>query len=525
MCNNSGLKTFPTHARAHVRRDVTCYGKTYIGNSRHAGICDSHMRAHAHAYKDRLSPRHRTTLPKLLGIGALRDYQEQGIAASIAGRDVLVIAPTGSGKSEIFFGAGLARGGLNLVISPLRSLIADQYRRLQALDLPVRIWNSDVSDDYKAETIRLIRYGWRGFLITTPESLKGEQLSRELVGRVDLAVIDEAHCVLRERGFRICYGWLGRTIQKLEPRALFACTATLSGRDCETLVRTLNMTDPVRIILPVTRSNLCIEIVERGPDTLASILNCHRGKAGIVFCATVQTACKQYAKLTVQGRKNIILYHGRLTVTAKQEAQAAFMADNCVAITTDAFLLGIDKADLRFVVHYDHPKSIEDWVQGFGRAGRDGLPAFVYGCFVGSTEGKKSRQFLINATFPPVNDLREVWEFLLSAPFRDETQVEIGEHVLGPRGRYSCGAIITALLRHQLADAKPHPDDARRKLYRGIGDFDRVDWGPYQDEYRETCRRFDQLSELATLPDAEIPAAIDEYFGVRSDADKPVEAA
>ncbi len=453
-----------------------------------------------------------------LGVPEFYEHQRASIAAAVDGRDVLIVAPTGSGKSEVFFGAGIVREGLTLIVSPLRSLIADQYRRLTELDLPVRIWNSDVREKYKTETLRLLRTGFRGFVITTPEGLKTDRFARELVGRVDLAVIDEAHCVLRDRGFRVPYAWLGGKLASLRPAVRMACTATLAEGDHGRLNKALQMREPLRIVLPCARAGLRIRVVERGPRTLAGILERHAGEPGIVFCATVRTASTLHAKLHAQGRRDVLLYHGRLKASEKKEAQDAFMQDSRVVVATDAFLLGIDKSNIRVVVHYDPPKSIEDWVQGFGRAGRDGKPADVYGCFRGSNEGKSSRQFLINATFPPVVDLQAVWEYILKAPFRDETQAEIARKAIGPRAEYSAGAIMTTLQRHRLVEAKPHPDDGRRKLYAARGDFERVSWETYTGEYQETCRRFERLCELASLADAEIPAEIDRYFGAVDEA-------
>lgn len=452
-------------------------------------------------------------LPGVLQIPGLWDHQRRSIEASVSGHDVLLISATGSGKSEAFLGVGLMCGGVTLVISPLRSLIADHHRRLQTLGLPVRIWNSDVRDKYKRETLGLLNTNWTGFIYTTPESLKARDLSMALTGRVNLAVVDEAHCCLKDRGFRMSYAWLGKTIERLVPQSRFACTATLPAADRAALIRTLRLQNPTIITIPVARSNLTIRIVSRDPDTLTVIMDEHHGQAGIIFSATVATAKRLYAEL-IGGGRNVGLYHGRLPAKAKQESQAAFMSgETPVMVATDAFLLGIDKADLRFIVHYDHPKSVEDWAQGFGRAGRDGLPATVYGAFAGSTEGRDSRQFLLNASYPSLDDLRAVWDYLISAPWHDLTQGEIGEKALGYGGKYSGGACLNTLQRYKLADASPHPTDRRRKLYAGKGDFDGVNWKPYTNEGERCQARFAEFCGLVMLPESEIPTAIDRYFG------------
>ena len=182
----------------------------------------------------------------------------------------------------------------------------------------------------------------------------------------------------------------------------------------------------------------------------ANLVEEHAGEGGIVFCATVKAATSLYATLETQGR-SVVLYHGRLPASEKKIAQSHFMSsERKVGIVTDAFLLGIDKPDLRFTVHWDYPESIENWVQGFGRAGRDGLPATVYGAFRGSIQGKQSRQFLVSATYPDVNWISDVWHDLITVPFCDDSAGAMAERVLGRAGKYSGGAIIAALKRHGL---------------------------------------------------------------------------
>ena len=458
-------------------------------------------------------------LPRIFRVKKLHDHQHETISAAVAGRDVVVVAPTGGGKSLSFWGAGLIRGGVTLVISPLRSLMADQRRRLLELDIEVRIWNSDVSEDDKIETCDLLNAGWQGFLYSTPESLKNPRLANHLTGRVNLTVIDEAHSCLTERGFRISYGYLGKMLDRIQPQARIACTATLPTADLGRLIHTLNLTNPHVIIISIARSNLEIRIVERGPLSLANILNRHTGQSGMIFTATVAAGTKLHETLLSQGR-SVVIYHGRLTPGEKKQAQTDFMSgERPIAVATDAFILGIDKANIRFVVHYDFPKSVQDWCQGFGRCGRDGLTASVYGCFRGGTaaEGRANRAFLIRSTFPPTCDLCAVWNYLFSAPFRDESQSAIGEHALGKSGKYSGPAILTTLQRHGLAKADPHPEDGRRRLYRACGDFDRTDWSSYEQECARADQQFNDLGRIVKMPDSKIASAIDEYFATEDD--------
>lgn len=452
-------------------------------------------------------------LAGILGVPSIRPHQQQAISAIVdRDRDVLLVSPTGSGKTLSFVGAGLMLGGITLVISPLRSLIADQLRRLDAWGITVRIWNSDVPDRDKAVTLDMIRAGTPMFFYTTPESLSGPELKSALVDRVRLAVIDEAHVVLKDRTFRHHYAKLGIYLDDVRPSRRFACTATLTEDDRASLIHSLRLLSPERILAPVSRENIEIKIVNRGATALADILNRHRRQSGIVFCATVRTAQTIYDDLKECGH-NVTIYHGKLSAKARKEAQAGFMGDVFrVAVVTDAFLLGIDKADIRFIAHYDHPESVESWAQGFGRAGRDGRPATVYGMFKGDDDGKQSRRFLIRASHPTVEAIHSVWVHMTSQPWHDDTAEQIAQAAIGPDGRYAATGIFSTLKRFQLLDTVMNPKDRRRRLFRACGDFHAAEWDAYRHERDVAVGRFDHLCELVSIPDVAIPAAIDAYF-------------
>jgi ATP-dependent DNA helicase RecQ len=452
-------------------------------------------------------------LAATLGLPELYPHQAAAIEASYRGRDVLVIAPTGGGKTAGFLGSALSRGGLSLIVSPLRSLIADQQRRLGEIGFPCLIWNSDVSDTDKRAILSLIEGGWRGVLYTTPESLKGRELAAVLTGRVNLAVVDEAHCTLKERGFRAAYAWLGASLDRIGAATRYACTATLPAQDRSALIHTLRLADPLIITVPVARGNIALHVIEHHESLICDVLRRHRGESGIVFCATVRAAEAMYALRKSQGYQ-VGIYHGRQTPKIKKAAQNAFMDGSVPAIiVTDAFLLGIDKADIRWCVHWDHPKSVEDWVQGFGRTGRDGEPAVAYGAFAGDQSGSASRGFLIRSAYPPVDDLRAVWTSLNQYPNQDRTASEIGARVLGSRGKFSGQSCITALKRHRLVTVQTNPANKTRRFYSGVGRFDAVDWRGYEAEAKRAFDRYRQFCDLVRLPDDEIPDAIDAYLG------------
>lgn len=513
------------YAYAHARESSNGNGR----NLTHASVCVCstpdipHTHAHARIGVSSVTvtePQMPTRLtladlPGFFGFPSLRDHQRRAIGAlTVHSRDVLIIAPTGGGKTPSYVGSGVMLGGLTLIVSPLRSLHTDQCRRLQELGLPVRVWNSDVPDKEKNVTLSLLNTSdWQAFVITSPESLKGYEFKSHLKGRVTLAVIDEAHCAIRDSGYRHAYAHLGHTLNYIDPAYRLACTATCPAPDRRKLIDTLHLNNPVVVTAPVARENIDIRVVARDQYTLSQILNKHKGQPGLIFVATIRTGNAIHAALQSAGR-NVGIYHGELPAKEKKRIQTAFMANEIpVVIATDAFILGLDKSDIRFAIHYDPPKSVEDWCQGFGRVGRDGQQAWAYGCFGdGADDGFNSRRFLIQSTFPPVDHLAQVWDWIGLAPYRGESAKMIGERVLGQKGKYSGPAILSTLQRFRILDARPNPNDGRRRLYSTCGDFDSVDWRRYETEKADALARLDQLDDLTALPESEIPDAIDEYF-------------
>lgn len=458
---------------------------------------------------------HRLTMPELpafFGVPRLWAAQDTSIATAVIGRDMLLVVPTGEGKSFAFWGAHLCRGGLAVIISPLRSLMADQQRRCEALGIRSAVWNSDTAEPAKEEIAQDIRGGWQGVLYVSPEGLDRPALRDLLKGRVDMVVIDEAHMALEARSFRSNYGRLGRIIDDIGPAVRFACTATLSVEDRPELIRTLGLTDPCICYSPVARSNIQIERIERSEEAATDILDQHEGETGIVYCATVANCESLHATFTSQGR-DVLIYHGKMNASNRRAAQTAFTSSSApVAVATDAFLLGIDRADVRWTLTFDYPANVEGWVQGFGRAGRDGLPAKAYGAFVNADEGRSRREFLIRSSHPELADIQAIWHFLISRPSCDMAQHAIGEQVLGSRGKYCAASCIAALKRRELVIATPHPDDGRRRVYRGRGDFARVNWSGHEAERRRAFDNFERLHQIVQLPARSIASAIDDYF-------------
>jgi len=467
-----------------------------------------------------MSPFH---LSSAVGVTTFHDEQQRMIEALVAGRDALMIVRTGFGKTAVFQAAGLAIGGVTVVVYPLRALIADQLDRFQRLGIPARPWNSDCSNQSKDETVHLLRSGYQGFILTTPESLDiGGELAALLRGRVNLVAIDEVHYVEQAGRWRHAYHTLGTRIRNLEPRNVFACTATLLRADEPLMIRAVGLRDPFIVRMPIARENLRIQIASRSPDHLIELLRRHRGQAGMVFFATTAGVDRMYSRLRNAGWK-VARYHGtKMGVAVKREQQAGFMAGMYpVMLATNAFGLGIDKADVRWCAHYDPPATISEWVQEFGRCGRDGAPAAVYGLFCNAQDGIRARKFLIESEYPPLRLLKCVWMFLLGevGGFRGTAGQLLnaavratGDRTLENAG--SASSVAGWLKRKHLLETQRADDTGfHRLIYRACGDIETVNWADLEQKRGQALARFQDLLALAKLPETAIAGAISAYFG------------
>ena len=312
------------------------------------------------------------------GISRLHREQERAIASVLAGRDVLLVVPTGGGKSLTYQLPSLLLPRPTIVVSPLLALLEDQYLKMQSLGVPTIRLDSTVGAVDRRAALKRLREGGPLLVLTTPETLAGDELG-ELLTKTPpgLVAVDEAHCVSEwGHDFRPAYLALGQRLAGLGAGNVLALTATATPPVRDDIVRYLGLRDPEVIVSSPHRHNLFFSVRRaRGDEKLRQLAKLAKRlpRPGIFYCSTTKTVEDVWLGLRLI-KVPCARYHGKMTDKDRTEHQARFMkkGKRIVMVATSAFGLGIDKPDIRYIVHYHAPASLERYLQEAGRAGRDG---------------------------------------------------------------------------------------------------------------------------------------------------------
>jgi ATP-dependent DNA helicase RecQ len=321
-------------------------------------------------------------LGRYWGYSTFRPLQRDAMETILAGRDSVVVLPTGGGKSLCFQAPALVRPGLAVVVSPLISLMKDQVDTLTGNGVAAACFNSSLPADQRASVLQGMREGRYRLLYVSPERLAGEgadgfvsQLAR---CGVSFVAVDEAHCISQwGHDFRPEYRQLARLRSVFPGISLHAYTATATARVRRDIAAQLALENPVELVGSFDRPNLVYRVLSRAQlkRQLLGVLDRHRGHAGIIYCTSRREVDALSAWLTSTGVR-ARPYHAGLGDAERASNQDAFLDEHAdVVVATVAFGMGIDRSDVRFVVHAGAPQSLEHYQQESGRAGRDGLEA------------------------------------------------------------------------------------------------------------------------------------------------------
>ena len=319
-------------------------------------------------------------LKKVFGYDSYKKGQEPLINGILAGRDVLGIMPTGAGKSICYQVPALVLPGLTLVISPLISLMQDQVKALNEAGIHAGYINSSLTEGQVRKVYNLARLGTFKIIYVAPERLENAEFL-EFAAQADISMVtvDEAHCISQwGQDFRPSYLKIIDFISGLPKRPIVsAFTATATEEVKEDIICVLQLRDPEVVVTGFDRENLyfSVETIRNKDDFVASYIQKHPNESGIIYCATRKNVDFLHLFLTANGVP-AARYHAGMTNEDRKASQDDFIFDRLpIIVATNAFGMGIDKSNVRFVLHYNMPQSMENYYQEAGRAGRDGGPA------------------------------------------------------------------------------------------------------------------------------------------------------
>ncbi len=398
-------------------------------------------------------------LQEFFGFDAFRLGQNRVIEAILKKRDTLVVMPTGGGKSLCFQLPALLMEGVTIVVSPLIALMKDQVDSLREKKIAATFINSSLTPKEQSDRLRELAEGVYKLVYVAPERFRDGRFVQALRGmRIAFMAVDEAHCVsMWGHDFRPDYLRIGEALDKLGNPPVSAFTATATPEVREDINKFLNLRQPERLVAGFERPNLELRVshLNKRKEKLArlgEILEEH--KTGIIYCAT-RKKVEEVAGYLAEWDISHIAYHGGMDDETRVEAQEQFMQSRSdVAVATNAFGMGIDRADIRFVIHYEMPGSVEAYYQEAGRAGRDGFPAICELLF--GYRDREIQEFFIEGSNPDRELFARVYNLLRNRAGDDHTvrisiqdlSEELGRRING----MAVGSVISQLNRMRVIE-------------------------------------------------------------------------
>ncbi|MFT4639337.1 MAG: ATP-dependent DNA helicase RecQ [Verrucomicrobiales bacterium] len=354
-------------------------------------------------------------LEKHFGFRKFLHGQERVISSILSGQDALIVMPTGGGKSLCYQLPALIMDGVTVVISPLIALMKDQVDALEAKGIAATMINSAISPTEQIDRIRRMKEGAFKLVYIAPERFRSEVFTRALrEATVALFAVDEAHCLSQwGHDFRPDYVRLGQAREWLGNPQTLALTATATPEVRDDILKHLCLRDPYQCITGFERPNLSLTIrhvekKEQKFQRIKAIVEAHQ--TGIIYCSTRKSVDELAERLHGE-HLSVVPYHGGMSDQERSRSQELFISrQRHVAIATNAFGMGIDRSDVRFVIHYEVPGSVEAYYQEAGRAGRDGEPAFCELLF--NYADTRTQEFFIDGNNPGADVIQKVYRCL-----------------------------------------------------------------------------------------------------------------
>ncbi len=392
-------------------------------------------------------------LQRYWGYDGFRPLQEQAMRSVLDGRDSVVVLPTGGGKSLCYQAPAMCREGLAVVVSPLISLMKDQVDALVSNGIPAAFVNSTQSAAERSRVSDDLRGGRFKLLYVSPEKLVQDRMVEFLKDlNVSTFAIDEAHCVSEwGHDFRPEYRQLNLLRENFPTIGLHAYTATATQRVREDIVKSLRLRQPNILIGSFDRPNLIYKVERRksGLGQVREILDRHKGESGIIYCTTRADVDKLSLELNGQDFQTLP-YHAGMSDDERRRNQESFIEERCdIIVATVAFGMGIDKSNVRFVIHYGMPKALENYQQESGRSGRDGLEAECCLLYSGS-EMVRWRKMIDESPPGPAHEaafqsLEAMTRFATGVTCRHKSLVNYFGQELPAEQAESCGACDVCL--------------------------------------------------------------------------------